>query len=117
MRGFSALLSAAWLVSAALVFAPTGAQAKGPNVFVGRVAHVSTQNIKVAGAHETLSFLLVPRFRQLFSDDGKTTYQMEKLKPGMIVKVFYTQKMLGARHADKIFIMNARGHGLAGMKS
>ena len=118
MRKLLALAGALWLALA--IFAlPTVAQAK-TGVFVGRVQHVSTQNIKVAGitgSRETLSFLLVPRFKNLFSADGKTTYQMAHLRDGMLVKVFYDQKLLGSRHADKIFIMNERRHGMAGMKS
>jgi len=56
--------------------------------------------------------LLVPHFKQVFSDDGKTTYQMAQIKPGMVVRVVYDQDLLGARHADKIFIVDARGQVL-----
>lgn len=89
------------------------------NYWTGYVVHVSTTNIKVENKAmtQTLSFLLVPKFKQLFSDDGKTTYQMASLVPGMIVKVVYDQDLLGARHADKIYVLDARGHALKAMKS
>jgi hypothetical protein len=78
------------------------------HVFYGEVVHVSTANIKVYDpkTHQSLSFLLTPSFDQIFSDDGKTTYQMKNLKTGHYVGVIYDQKALGARHADKIYIMN-----------
>jgi len=84
------------------------------NFWTGTVVHVSTTNIKVddTKVDQTLSFLLVPKFKQVFSDDGKTTYQMASIKSGMTVKVVYDQDMMGARHADKIFIINANGQAL-----
>ena len=57
-------------------------------------------------SHETLSFLLVPKFDQVFSSDGKTTYQMKAVKPGQYVKIYYDQKALGQRHADRILLLN-----------
>lgn len=74
------------------------------NIWTGQVVHVSTTNIKVENreGQQTLSFLVVPHFKQVFSDDGKTTYQMAALKPGAWVTVYYDQDALGARHADKI---------------
>ncbi len=90
-----------------------------PATWVGPVDHVSTDNIKVWNdAHtQDISFLLVPKFKEVFSGDGKTTYQMAQIKPGMTVKVYYSQKLLGARHADKIFILNANGQALTSTKS
>ena len=104
---------------AAALFGANAAYASQPAVWVGRVDHVSTDNIKVWNAAHTqdISFLLVPKFKQVFSDDGKTTYQMAQIKPGMTVKVLYSQKLLGARHADKIFILNANGDALTSIKS
>jgi len=77
------------------------------NVWTGTVVHVSTTNMKVHNheGNQTLSFLLLPHFKQVFSDDGKTTEQMAKLKPGTWVTVYYDQDLLGARHADKIVIL------------
>ena len=96
---------------ATVVPAPASADT---NYWTGYVVHVSTGNIKVENKEktQTLSFLLVPKFKQVFSDDGKTTYQMAQVKPGMIVRVVYDQDLLGARHADKIFILNAHGQVL-----
>jgi hypothetical protein len=98
-------LFAATALSAALL-APQVAFAA--STFYGQVVHVSTQNIKVYNPknHQTLSFLVTPKFDQVFSADGKTTYQMKYIKAGQYVGVIYDQKALGARHADKIYIMN-----------
>ncbi len=96
----------ALLVTAVVaVLSPSSADT---NVWTGRVVHVSTTNLKVhnnEGA-QTLGFLLIPKFKQIFSDDGKTTYQMAMLKPGTWVTVYYDQDLMGARHADKIIVLN-----------
>ncbi len=73
------------------------------SLFSGVVEHVSINNIKVKNrAGETLSFLLVPRFGKVFGSDGKITRQLAEIKPGDRVRVYYDQKALGARHADRI---------------
>jgi hypothetical protein len=111
------LVGAASLLAVAMFVVPLGAQAKAPATWIGRVDHVSTQNIKVTDSTgHTQSFLLVPRFNQVFSDEGKTTAQMTQIKPGMWVKIFYDQKLIGARHADKIWILRGR-HAVKGLKS
>lgn len=96
---------------AALVFilaalAPQAALAA--DTFYGEIVHVSVDNVKVYDPknHQTLSFIVTPKFDQIFSSDGKTTYQMKHLKAGQYVGVIYDQKALGMRHADKIYIMN-----------
>jgi hypothetical protein len=94
-------LVAGLIPAAALASPKTGTQ-----VFEGNVVHVSSDNIKVENPHQTLSFVLVPHFDRVFSDDGKTTEQMAMLKPGRLVKVYYDQKGLGIRHADRIIILN-----------
>ena len=87
--------------------APQLAMAGKTNNFYGLVRHVSTQNVKVYDPHarQTLSFILTPKFDQVFSSDGKTTYQMRYLQAGQYVRVVYDQKLLGVRHADKIYIL------------
>ena len=87
--------------------APAVADKVGQANYSGLVQHISTTNIKVTNPrdHSTMSFLLVPHFDKLFSEDGKTTYQMKALREGQYVKVFYDQKALGARHADRILIL------------
>lgn len=77
--------------------------------FYGITVHVSTQNIKVQDpkSKQTLSFVLVPKFDQVFSADGKTTYQMSKVKAGQYVGVVYDTSTLGIRHADKIYILTS----------
>ncbi len=91
------------------VAAPTSAAEKvGQANFSGIVKHVSTQNIKVYNPkdHRALSFMILPKFDQVFSADGKTTYQMKYVKAGQYVKVYYDQKFLGMRHADRILLLN-----------
>ena len=80
-------------------------------IWTGYVVHVSTDNIKVINTQgtQTLSFLILPKFNQIFSDDGKTTYQMSALKRNMLVKVYFDQNLLGSRHADKIYVLNNGG--------
>ncbi|HEY0799030.1 MAG TPA: hypothetical protein VGD50_07755 [Candidatus Baltobacteraceae bacterium] len=89
------------------------------NVVTGRVEHISTTNIKVydPNAHHVLSFLLVPKFKRVFSDDGKTTYQMAKIHNGSIVRVYFDQKFLGARHADRIVVLTHKFWPVARMGS
>jgi hypothetical protein len=78
------------------------------NVFYGLVQHISTTNIKVENpkTKQVLSFEILPKFDQIFSADGKTTYQMKNIVQGHYVGVIYDQKALGVRHADKIYILN-----------
>jgi hypothetical protein len=82
--------------------------ASAASTFYGIVRHTSTNSIKVYDphTHQTLSFEILPKFDQVFSGDGKTTYQMRALRAGRYVGVIYDQKFLGVRHADKIYIMN-----------
>jgi hypothetical protein len=98
----AAAAMAAILGSTAAGFADT----VGSGHFDGEVSHVSSNNIKVINpkTHESLSFLLVPHFKQVFSRDGKTV-QAASLHEGQYVKVYYDQKFLGQRHADRIYIL------------
>ena len=97
--------------SSAAILTPAAAEASAVNVVYGYVQHVSSTNIKVyvLDQKQTLSFELLPKFDQVFSDDGKTTYQMKNLKSGMFVKVYYDQKFLGMRHADRIYVYHTNG--------
>jgi hypothetical protein len=92
--------------------APAAAVPVGSSWVEGTLVHVSTTNIKIKDdkTGKELSFALVPHFDQVFSGDGKTTYQMKSLHSGQLVKVFYDQKMLGMRHADRILVMNRMEH-------
>lgn len=97
----------------ALAFAaPHAALAGKTNTFYGITLHVSTHNIKVQNpkTKETLSFLILPKFDQVFSDDGKTTYQMKNVHAGQYVRIIYDQKLLGVRHADKIIVLTKGNH-------
>ncbi|HEY4441905.1 MAG TPA: hypothetical protein VGN14_15700 [Candidatus Elarobacter sp.] len=95
---------------AALTPAPAAAVPVGSSWVEGTLVHISANNIKVKDdkTGNELSFLLVPHFDQVFSEDGKTTYQMKSLHSGQLVKVYYDQKLLGARHADRILVLNRR---------
>ena len=87
---------------------PAQAVPVGSSWVEGTLVHISSANIKVKDdkTGKELSFLLLPHFDQVFSDDGKTTYQMKALHSGQLVKVFYDQKLLGQRHADRILVLN-----------
>jgi hypothetical protein len=89
-------------------FAPAVAAEKaGSQIFEGLVDHVSSNNLKVSDhkANKTISFLLVPRFNQVFKSHGKTM-QQATLRNGQYVKVYYDQKFLGRPHADRVLILN-----------
>jgi hypothetical protein len=96
------------LAATLLCALPQTAFAMTNSTFYGITVHVSTNNIKVQNpkTKETLSFVLVPKFDQVFSADGKTTYQMSKVKAGQYVGIIYDQKALGVRHADKIYLLD-----------
>ncbi len=105
--GMKRLLSG--LFAAALVLG--NLQAVFAAEFYGITRHVSTSNIKVYNpkSHQTLSFEILPKFKNVFSADGKTTYQMSAVHAGQYVKVYYDQHFLGLRHADRIYIMSHNG--------
>ncbi len=103
-----AAVLAALPIFATAIVAPSPAQAAvGSSWVEGTLVHISSANIKVKDdkTGKELAFLLVPHFDQVFSADGKTTYQMKALHSGQLVKVFYDQKLLGARHADRILVL------------
>lgn len=106
MKRHFAILFMAAVAASAMLLSPIRALAD--NTFYGTVVHVSDTSIKVEDMRtkQTLSFEIVPHFDQLFSADGKTTYQMKDIKPGRYVAIVYDQKMLGIRHADKVYILN-----------
>ncbi|HTX60049.1 MAG TPA: hypothetical protein VMH02_10290 [Verrucomicrobiae bacterium] len=78
------------------------------STFYGITVHVSTNDIKVEDPRtkQTLAFEILPKFDQVFSADGKTTYQMKDVKAGQYVGIVYDQKALGMRHADKIYLLD-----------
>lgn len=96
----------ATVAAAAMVLTPQLVLAA--NTFYGITVHVSSNNIKVEDpkTKQTLSFEILPKFDQVFSADGKTTYQMKNVKAGQYVGIIYDQKALGVRHADKIYLLN-----------
>jgi hypothetical protein len=108
MRYIANLPSKAALTAALLCGLPIAAVATTTPTFYGITVHVSANNIKVQDpkTKQTLSFVIVPKFDQVFSADGKTTYQMNKIKAGQYVGIIYDQKALGARHADKIYLLD-----------
>lgn len=78
------------------------------STFYGITVHISANSIKVEDpkTKQTLGFEILPKFDQIFSANGKTTYQMKDIKPGQYVGIIYDQKALGVRHADKIYLLN-----------
>jgi hypothetical protein len=105
MKKLSLLMLALFLGS--FMVAPASADKVGSANVSGIVNHVSDNSIKITnGAGQQLSFLIVPKFDQVFSADGKTTYQMRAIKAGQYVKVYYDQKLLGQRHADRILLLH-----------
>ncbi|HEY9180259.1 MAG TPA: hypothetical protein VIO32_06035 [Candidatus Baltobacteraceae bacterium] len=102
------LRSISILAFIAALIAPQLALAGKTNNWYGEVVHTSMNNVKVYDprSHQTLSFIVTPKFDQVLSANGKETYQMKYLKHGQYVRVVYDQKALGMRHADKIFILN-----------
>jgi hypothetical protein len=86
---------------------PTPSPAKVTSTFAGKVTHVSVNNLKVQSlTGEELSFQIVPSFKNIWSADGKTRYQMADLKPGSKVQVIYDTTPIGVRHADKIILLH-----------
>jgi hypothetical protein len=107
-RRLAISLLAALAMVAIMRPAPAAATDK---IWTGYVVHVSVDNIKVINSEgtQTLSFLVLPKFKSVFSADGKTTYQMAQIKRNMLVKVYFDQNLLGQRHADKIYVLTAMG--------
>jgi hypothetical protein len=103
-----ALAAMALVLAFVAAFGGSIARADDHMTFYGIVEHVSADNIKVEDpkTKQTLSFVLLPKFDQVFSANGKTTYQMADIKAGNYVAVVYDQKALGVRHADKIYKLN-----------
>jgi hypothetical protein len=89
--------------------------ASAASTFYGIVRHVSVNSIKVVDprTNQTLSFEILPHFDQVFSGDGKTTYQMKDVHPGRYVGIIYDQRALGVRHADQIYILNNRNERIS----
>ncbi len=87
-------------------------QAAFAAVFYGITVHVSTTNLKVHDpkSGQTLGFTVTPKFKNVFSQDGKTTYQMNAIRAGQYVKVYYDQHFIGMRHADKIYILTSHNY-------
>jgi hypothetical protein len=102
------------LCALSLIFVAAGVPAvAGPvgSAWVeGSLVHISRTNVKVVDdkTGQELSFQLVPGFDQIFSPDGRTKYQMGALRRDQLIKVYYDQKYLGQRHADRIEVLNRR---------
>lgn len=105
----SILRAIAPTLAAALFWAlPQMTPAATTSTFYGITVHVSSDNIKVQDpkTQQVLSFVLVPKFNNVFTANGKTPTQMSKIKPGQYVGIIYDQKALGIRHADKIYLLD-----------
>jgi hypothetical protein len=106
MKRQFAFLVATVVASVALLSAPSPALADA--TFYGTVIHVSMNSIKVQDmrSQQTLAFEILPHFDQIFSADGKTTYQMKRIHGGSYVCIVYDQHALGMRHADKVYVLD-----------
>jgi hypothetical protein len=102
------LVPALALAAATSLWAIPHAAPAATSTFYGITVHVSSENIKVQDPRtkQVISFLIVPKFANVFSADGKTTYQMSKIKAGQYVGIIYDRSALGAAHADKIYLLN-----------
>jgi hypothetical protein len=101
-------------------FAPALAKVRaGSQIFQGLVEHVSTNNIKVVDpkTKQTVSFVLVPHFGNVFKKDGRTTMDRKYLAEGQYVKVYFDQKALGARHADRILVLSNSNMAMKSLKN
>ena len=109
------------LFAVVLTLAPANAQRRaGTLTFSGVAKHVSENNIKVTDpkTEETRSFLIMPNFDQIFSFDGRAMHQiraimpgqyvMQAILPGQYVRIYYDQKLLGQRRADRILLFSQR---------
>ena len=96
------------LAAVLMTLLPHLAPAATSSTFYGIVVHVSTENIKVEDpkTKQTLSFVLVPKFGNVFTANGKTPKQLSDIKSGQYVGIIYDQKALGVRHADKIYLLD-----------
>ncbi len=75
--------------------------------FYGIVQHVSANNIKVYNPvqHKTVSFLIAPKFHNVFKKGSKTT-QLSQIPRGQYVEIRYDRKLLGTAHADRIDLLD-----------
>jgi hypothetical protein len=95
------------LVAATLAPATADAAMKaGTQVFEGTLVHVSANNLKVTHPGQTMTFLIVPRFGNVFKGNGTKPMQVKELHDGQLVKVYYDQKFLGRPHADRVLILD-----------
>jgi hypothetical protein len=91
------------LLGASVALTPLAVEA-ATQMMIGRVTHVSSTDVTVQGqGGQTMKFRTLPSFKNLFSKDGKTTYQMSALRPGTPVTVYYN-RVLNVPHASKILI-------------
>ena len=105
------------VMTAALISTASPAAAK-TQWFEGTLVHVSTDNLKVTSdSGQEMTFLIVPRFGNVFDGSGRKAMQMKDLHSGETVKVYYDTKFLGRPHADRILVLNARQHAVRGLKS
>ena len=79
-------------------------------VWQGTVVHSSAQSVRVHSDREQrdLTFLVLSMPHNLWSENGITTYAMDRLTPGVKVRVVYTH-VLGIRKAKAIYVFGADG--------
>lgn len=80
------------------------------SVWVGSVVHTSAQSVRVYSDKEKrdLTFIVFSLPHNLWSENGITTYAMDRLIPGAKVRVVYTH-VLGIRKAKAIYVYSSDG--------
>ncbi len=113
------VVSVLMIVLALAVGGVASAVKAGSQVYEGLVKHISTSSLQVFNptTKKTLSFVLVPRFGNVFKKDGRTSASVSDLQAGQYVKVYYDQKALGVVHADRILIMSSNNTAVKSQKT
>jgi hypothetical protein len=85
---------------------PTPSPAMVTSTYTGKITHITVNEVKVKNLNgKELSFLIAPSFKNIWSADGKTGYQLADLKAGSQVQLIY-HSQLGIHYADKIILLH-----------
>lgn len=91
-------------IALAFFLLTAAAASAATSMVIGRVTHVSTTDIDIRTQQgQTMRFDIVPRFKNVFSNNGKATAQMSALRPGTPVTIYYN-RVLGTKHATRILV-------------
>lgn len=78
------------------------------SVWQGPVLHVSASNIKVYSPADKTerSFIVLPGFKNVYTNNGMRVSSMSDVRVGAVVRVFYSY-VFGVRHPNAIFIVHS----------